>query len=270
MGVSATSAQNIVIGAGDFFYKDASGVWTPGGATVGDDVFDVTRTYYVPTINGVRAPLLGTDWISKELAKLTLQFLEVTAGLLALLIPDAVSTGGIAPAVVGAGAVGTLSAAVAQGQATGIKVSSVTSLSVNDYIKVGAGTGYVEYRKVVRVGTVGPSGSGIDVDFPFSYPHDSGVAFVEVDNDGSEIITSGPNRRLPTSAYTDFMLYVPGLDGRDTRFVIKNGIATGTAQFTASDSKESQPQLIIEGRIDPALPYAQPWEIHKIPTYLAS
>jgi hypothetical protein len=270
MSVRATSAQDIVIGAGDFYYRDDSGIWSPGGATAGDDVFDVTRTYYVPKINGVRGPIIGTDWISDEVAKLTLQFLEIGAGLLALLIPDAVSTGGTPPATVVGGGTGTLSAAIAQGQSAAIKVSSVTSLSVGDYIKAGAGTGYVEYRKVARVGTVGPSGTGIDVDFPFAYPHSSGDAFVEVNGDGSTIITSGPNRRLPTSAYRDFMLYVPGLDGRDTRFVIKKGIATGPAQFTASDTKESQPQLVIEGRIDPAAPYAQPWEIHKIPTYLAS
>ena len=270
MGVTATSNQNISIGAGDLFYKDNSGVWAPAGATAGDDIFDVTRTYYAPTINGLRTPLAGTDYISKELATLKCQFLEITAGLLGLLIPDVASSGGEGPAIVGGGGVGTLADKIDPGQSAAIKVSSITGLTVGDFIRVGVGSPYIEFRAITRVGTVAIGGTGIDVDFPFVYPHASGDAFVEVDGDGTTLITSGPNRRLPSSAYRDFMLYVPGLDGRDTRFTIFKGIATGPATFTASDTKESAPQLTIEGRMDGTALYRQPWQIQKLPSYLVS
>jgi hypothetical protein len=270
VGVTATSNQNIVIGAGDLFYKDDAGVWAPAGATAGDDIFAVTRTYYAPTINGLRTPLAGTDYISKELVSLKCQFLEITAGLLGLLIPDSASSGGVDPALVGGGAVGVLADAIVPGQSAAIKVSSITGLTVGDFIRAGVGSPYIEFRKVTRVGTVAIGGTGIDVDFPFVYPHAVGAAFAEVDGDGTTLITSGPNRRLPSSAYRDFFLYVPGLDGRDTRFTIFKGIATGPADFTASDTKESAPQLTIEGRMDPTALYRQPWQIQKLPSYLVS
>lgn len=270
MGVSATSTQNMVIGAGDLFYKDANGVWQPAGATSGDGKFSVTRTYTTAVANGVRGPLLGTDYITKEVASLQVPFMEITSALMALLVPDAASTGGVDPTVVGGGGGGTLAAATTPGQSLAIKLSSVTGLTVGDFIRIGAGSGILEFRTLTRVGTLGSGGTGVDVDFPLTYAHANGANFSEVTGDGSTIITSGPNRRLPTSAYRDFFLLVPGLDGRDTRFVVMKAIATGPADFNASDSAFSMPTLSIEGRIDPALPYVQPWQIVKIPTYLVS
>ena len=270
MAISATSNQNISIGAGDLFYQDANGVWQPAGATSGDGKFSVTRTYYAPTINGVRAPVKGTDYITKEIASLSVPFLEITGPLLALLVPDAVSTGGVDPTVVGAGGSGTLADVIVPGQSIGIKVSSITGLSIGDYIRVGAGSGYLEFRKLTRVGTALIGGTGVDVDFPFSYAHASGALFAEVTGDGTTLITSGPNRRLPSAAYRSFFLLVPGLDGRDTRFTLFNAIATGPADFTASDSSAAMPTISIEGRLDPAAPYTQPWQIQKLPTYLVS
>lgn len=271
MAVTATSAQSIIIGAGSLFYKDDNGIWTPAGATVGDDLFSVVRTYYAPVINGIRGKLKGTDYVKDETAKLEVQMAETRAALLALLIPDVAETGGTVPGLVGSGATGTLSDAILPDQSAAIKLSSVTSLTVGDFLKVGpSAAGYTEFRKVTRVGTLGMGGTGVDVDFPFAYAHASGEDFVEVDGDGSSLITSGPNRRLPSSAYRDFALYVQGLDGRDVRFLIYNGIATGPAEFTASDSKESAPKIIIEGRIDGATPYVQPWDIVLVPTYLQS
>lgn len=265
MGVTATTAQSISVGAGEVFYKDGAGLWQPIGATKDNNVFRVVQTFLVPKLNGVIGPIKGIDYITEELAELEFTGAEIDAAKLALMIPGSASVIKT-NATVGGGAVGTLADAAVVGQSIGIKVSSITSLSVGDYISIGA-TGVIEYRQVTRVGTVAIGGTGIDVDFPLQSAHALGEAFTEVDGDGSTIITPAIVRRLPSSAYHDYRLDVPGLDGRVVRFLIRNGIMDQNAEFTASDADAAGPRLKIQSRIDAAASAIGSWQIQRGPAF---
>lgn len=82
---------------------------------------------------------------------------------------------------VSGGAAGSLAAATSVGQMTGIKVSSVGSLAVRDYVRIGS-----EVRRVTRVGTAGSGGTGIDVDYHLQAAWASGTPFVEVQTPGGD------------------------------------------------------------------------------------
>lgn len=266
MAVSGVTAQNIFIGAGDLFYKDSAGLWQPAGATVGDNSFMVTRKYVTADLNGVIGPIIGTDYITDELVELDCSLAEISAAVMNLMVADSLSTGGAAPAASGT-ASGTLSAATTAGQFLAVKVSSVTGMVVGTFIKFGAAPN-VEYRKLTRVGTALVGGTGIDLDFPLINPHVLAEAFASVDSDGTSLITSSANRRLPTTAYHDWYLEVPGVDGRNARFMIDKALVIDPAGFTASDSKEMAIKVKIQGRRDGATPNVPCWRIQKVPTYL--
>lgn len=259
MGVTAATVEEIQVGAGDVWYQDEEGDWQAAGATMEDNVWRVERDYTVPNLNGVVSPLKGLDYLAEERVFLETSLPEVSDAILALAIPGAVSE---AQSSTVTGSATTLAVATTAGQYLAIKLAAVTGYAVGDYIKIGA-PGFKEIRQLTRVGTALAGGTGVDVDFPLQAPHALGDAAVEVDGPGGTVISGGPDRRLPSSAYRWWRLDVPGLDGRMTRFIVKNGIMTGNAEYAASDDDAMHPRLVIAGRRDAATPQDSAWEIRK-------
>lgn len=84
------------------------------------------------------------------------------------------------PTDVVGGASTTLAAAAAIA-ATNLKVVSVADLSAGDLVRVGAiGTDSTEVARITVVGTAGAGGTGLTVEPPLRYAHDSGAVVVEV------------------------------------------------------------------------------------------
>ena len=174
MPVTATSAQETFIGAGDV-YVDGTSV----GATMESNVFRVTREYFTPDYNGTPGPLKGADYIVSEVAEMEVSIPELDTTKLGYMVPGVTTVAGDAVGVaVGGGGSGTLAADSVVG-ATNIRVSSVTNISQNDILQIGA-AGAREFRKAVTVGTIGAGGTGIDLDAPLTKAHTTGDAYVEV------------------------------------------------------------------------------------------
>lgn len=262
MAVTATTAEEISVGAGEVFYKTTAGVWTTVGATQDANVFRILQTFFAPQLNGVVGPIKGTHYLQSETVELELALPQISETLAPLMIPTAEATQGSAPAVVSGGASGGFDAAITAGQWLAIKVDSVTNLAVGDYIRV-TNVGRQEVRRVTRVGTTGSGGTGIDVDFPFVFDHPDTDAWEEVDGTGSLSIVGGAARRLPTTAYHDWRLDVPGLDGRMTRFFVYNALALGDKVFSAQDDANLAPRVTLTGTRDGATPQTSAWEIIK-------
>ena len=83
MGVTADTPVNIVVGAGDV-YLDGDII----GATMENNLFRVVREYFVPDLNGVPGPLVGTDYITTETAEMECTIPELSADILELLLPN--------------------------------------------------------------------------------------------------------------------------------------------------------------------------------------
>lgn len=264
MGLSSTTAEEISVGAGDLFYRDSGDTsWTAVGATTDNNVWRHILTLFAPKINGVQSPVKGTDYTTEERAELEFSPLEMSAALLAIYIPGSEST--TEAEADASGGTGTLEAAIAPGQSTAIKVSSVTGLSVGDWIQVGTVSGATENRQITRVGTALVGGTGIDVEYPFLLAHAVGVTFTEITGGGGVNITPATQRRMPSSAYHDFRLDVPGLDGRVIRYFVYDAIVTGNSEFTAADDAAAAPRLTISSRIDPGNVGRGGWAIRKEP-----
>lgn len=257
----AQTVENLSIGAGEAWYKDDDDAWQSAGATMENNVWRIERDYFAPKINGVVAPLKGTDYLQEERCFLEISPAEVSAAVLGLLVPGSVSSSETS-AVVGGGAATTLATATTSGQYLALKVAAVTSMVVGDFIKIGT-TPFIEKRQITRVGTLGSGGTGIDIDFPLMAAHASGDAVVEIDGVGGTVIEGGPDRRLPSTAYHDWRLDVPGIDGRMTRFFIFGAIASDNAEFEAADDDAMHPRMVLAGRRDPSTPQDSAWQIRK-------
>lgn len=262
MPISAQTVENLSVGAGDCWYKDGDGVWQPAGATMENNVFRIERDYFAPKLNGVVALLKGTDYLQEERVFLECSLAEVTAAALALSVPDSVSTAETSADVASSPFDSTLAEATTAGQYLAIKVAAVTNLSVGDFIRIGS-TPFIEKRRVTRVGTALAGGTGIDIDFPLIAAHALGEDAVEIDGLGGTVITGGTERRMPSTAYHDWRLDVPGLDGRMTRFLVFGAIATEDAEFEAADDDAMHPRLVLAGRRDAATPQTSAWQIRK-------
>lgn len=145
MGVTATTAEEIFIGAGDVFVDDEA-----VGATMDNNLFRVVQEKGTPDLNGVPGPLIGLDYIQSETAELEVTLPELGADKLALSIPGAVSVVGDAQGVA-AGASTTLAGATIVG-ATEFDVTSGTGIAVGDLLQIGA-AGSREFRLVTVVAT---------------------------------------------------------------------------------------------------------------------
>lgn len=241
MPVSATTAESLYIGAGEVYVDDAS-----VGATMDNNVARFVRNYFRPTLNGVKGPLAGTDYVQNEVMEIEVTLPEITAAKLAYSLPGATSIAR-ATTTVGGGATTTLADAITAGQQTAIKVAAVTSMAVGDYLKVGAGPSF-QYARITRVGTALIGGTGIDVDRPFFLAVASGEAVVETVGDGATVIEPDVSRRIPSAAYHKWSLIVPGLDGAFVEFVMDSGIMTENPEFEAADDGTLAPRLTLQSR----------------------
>ena len=266
MGLTATTAEEISVGAGEVYYLDGSGIWQPVGATKDNNVWRVTTEYADLDFNGTIGKIKGVDYIVNQLAELEVTGVEIGATKLGLMVPGARITTETAADAVGTPGTTTLAAATVEGQWEAIKLTAVTNFSVGDAIRVGP-TGSKEFRRLTRVGTLGAGGTGVDVDFPLQLPHAALEDVVETDGTGIVMIQPPIIRRLPTSAYHHWRLDVPGLDGRLVRFVILNGIMSDDAEFEAADDDSMGPRLTIQSRIDPANTNVGSWRIDRVPKY---
>lgn len=338
MAVTATSSEELFVGAGDLYADNL-----PAGATMDDTVFRVVRSYFRPNLNGVRGPLKNTDYVVEETAEIEATIAELSTNVLGFAIPGVTTTalaadgtlaggGGdttlaaasaigatnvkvtaitnftagdaiqIGPTgltrefrtilvvgTVGAGGTGidlsaplsvahgngevfqevastTLAAASAVG-ATNIKVASIAGLVAGNYLMIGF-FGSREIRKIVTVGTIGAGGTGVDLDYPLSYPQRSGDPVIQMTGSGASRITSGPDRRLPPSAYHNYRLVVPGLAGRRAEFNITSAImGSDTVELTAGDESVLAPRLVLQARWDPASPNTIPWWVDRFGTF---
>lgn len=267
MTVTAATAEEISVGAGDVFYKDADGLWVPVGATKDNNLFKVTTAYANINLNGVIGPLKGIDYITNQLADLEVTGVQLSAAKLGLMVPGSAST--VETAADAAGLATTLADATVIGQYQDLKLTSVTTVNLGDPIRVGA-DGAIEYRTVTRVGTAGIGGTGIDVDFPLQAAHADGDTVHTTDGTGVTIITPPIVRRLPSSAYHDWALVVPGLDGRAKRFLIFDGLMSDSAEFEAKDDDAMGPRLKIQSRIDPANSNRGGWNIVDVPAFASA
>jgi hypothetical protein len=266
MTVTATTAQEISVGAGDVFYLDAASVWQPIGATKDNNLFRVTTEYADLDFNGVIGKLKGVDYITDQLAELEVTGVQIGADKIALMVPGSGSTVETAADAVGTPLSTTLAEATVVGQYLAIKLTAVTNASVGDAVRIGP-VGSKEFRRLTRVGTLGAGGTGVDLDFPLQLAHANGEAVVETDGTGITIITPPTIRRLPTTAYHDFRLDVPGLDGRLVRFLVRSGIMVDNAEFEAADDDSMGPRMTIQSRLDPANQAQGSWSITRVPAF---
>lgn len=262
-GPSASTPGNLVVGAG-FMAADGTDL----GATEGNNVFRIAQTKFVPKVNGVVAPLLGTDYVTQEVAEMEVGLPEVSAADLALLAPGSTSTtttSGVqgSPTYTAS----TMAAAALAGQSTALKLASVTALAVGMFLGFAASSPAIQLRKVTRVGTVGAGGTGIDIDRPLSAAVASGAAVTQYTGDGDTQIASGvlTNRRLPTAAYHLWELFLPGLNGLGFKFGVANAMMDQNAEFTGGDASMMAPRVKVQSRLDPANPLVSPWYINKYP-----
>lgn len=94
------------------------------------------------------------------------------------------------------------------------------------------------------------------------------IVGAEVTTDGDDTVIEAPlERRVGSDAYHTWELRVPGLDGREVRFVAKNAVITGNSEFTAADDGTAPlgPRVTITSNIDPDDIEASSWEIRKTP-----
>lgn len=149
--------------------------------------------------------------------------------------------------------------------ATNVKLVSVTGLAIGDYLRIGWQSDW-EVRRITFVGTAGAGGTGIGFVEPLQFAHRLNDIALEQTTSGSSVIssTAGVSRRLPSSAYHKWELRVPGLNGREVRFAILQGIMTENAEYEAADDGALAPRLTIQARWDPADITTSPWNIQKI------
>lgn len=89
MGITASTPNNLVVGAGNVLREDAD-----LGASEDANVFRIERSYFTPDLNGSPGGLVGTDFIQNEEGILESSLPEISAATLAALWPgSAAGTG---------------------------------------------------------------------------------------------------------------------------------------------------------------------------------
>src|SRR5579859_4894386 len=73
----------IIIGAGEVFVDGVS-----VGPTEANNVMTITPEEFTPQFNGIPGPVLGTDYIKKEMAELEVTLPQIGAANLALIHPN--------------------------------------------------------------------------------------------------------------------------------------------------------------------------------------
>lgn len=254
MGITAQSTEEIVVGAGDVYVDGVI-----AGSTEEDNVFRVTREYFSWTPNGMRGPVKGADYVTSEIAEMEFTFPEISAFFMSLMVPGSLmtATAFVEPAVP---IPDTLNAAASAG-ATSVTLVDATGFTVGELFAIDdTGTTQDEVREITAVAT-----NVLSFAVPLAYAHVAGTPVKVVLPTGLvERITSGPDRRLPSTSYHAYEIRVPGLDGREVRFGITDAIASESPEFTATDDENMKPRITVQGRYDGATPGVAPWYIDKL------
>lgn len=81
-----------------------------------------------------------------------------------------------------------------------------------------------------------------------------GIMLPAFTSSGGDPLTldSDDTRRIPTSAYHDYVLTVPGLDSKSFAFQLDDALQTGNAEFEAADDGMLAPRITVRGSWDPA------------------
>ncbi len=192
--------KKYVIGAADVYYRPVggSGEWTPIGATIGDVTFRVNQSRFNPSdeFNGVLEAIREMDYVSRQSAECEFQMPELAGEKLALAILGAVVT---TSTPTDAGWSTTLAAAATAG-ATSITVAAATGITVGDIAHIDTGTAS-EYRVIDKI-----TGTTLVFRDPLLQSHASGATVAKATADGKTEITPGNQRRMPLTAYHDFVL----------------------------------------------------------------
>jgi hypothetical protein len=232
---------------------------TIGGTEVGvsEDnpqvTFDVTIE--TPDLPMAVAPIEGLDFVTKVIPHLKCTVTEIVAAKIGWAMPGSASVVGTA-ATTGGGCAGTLYADCAVG-ATNIKVTSVTSLTAGDFLKIGD-VGETEVHEVLTVGTIN-GGTGVDLVTPLLRAHDAGDAYEEVDDAGTTIYTWTAGR-VPAASYKDVIATGTGLDGRQLKVTIQNALNSASFEFEMGNKLVGIP-LDMVGHAAAATPSVAPFII---------
>lgn len=191
-----------LIGACDVYYRDlgGTGLWISVGATVDDVVFRLTQTMFNPSdnFNGILQRVKGMDYKSKEAAEAEVTMPEIAGAKFPLVVPGARVTENAA-ADAGGGWADDLNGDVAAG-ATSIIVTDATGIAVGDIAHIGTGA-TEEYRVIDAI-----AAQTLTFRDPLLNDHADAEVVVEATNDGKTEIRGSLSRRLPDSAYHDWVL----------------------------------------------------------------
>lgn len=82
-GITVNTAGRLLLGAGTLTVGGTS-----VGATTGEGTFSVTRTILTPQLNGAAGPVKGTEFVTEEIAMLSMTLTEMTAQNLSWALPN--------------------------------------------------------------------------------------------------------------------------------------------------------------------------------------
>jgi hypothetical protein len=257
----------LVIGKPDVYYRavDVLTDWTHVGAVLGDVSFSIDQTWADQPDLGQRGPIIGTHYMANRVARVSFTLAEIAGDAMSFALPGSTATTGVTTAT--SGGWSTTSAAANVAGDTIIKVAAVTSMAVGQYVKIGSGS-TIEYRTITRVGTALVGGTGITVFPPLRNAQASGVALLQTDGDGSTVIQATNTRRIPTSAYKDWVLVVQSPDLSATsysgwfEFHFDNAIAVAaSAAMTMGSNSWAGLPVTLEATFSEADQTTEPWWI---------
>lgn len=136
------------------------------GATTGAPKLSIDVTAGSPDFTNTGGPVKGTSGTRKIIPSVEITINEFTAQKLAWALPGATATSSASVGQPVAGLATTLAADPGLGD-TNIKVASVTTVNVGDFLRVGPAAPTELNSEIVRVltvGTTGGAGTGLDVE----------------------------------------------------------------------------------------------------------
>ncbi len=255
--------EDIFLGAGQPYYR-AVGVlsaWTGVGATTDDTAMRINQSWYRPELNGMLAPIQGMDYLNEQNAELEFTMNEIAGTKLSLAVPGATTTTTATTDQTTPAATTLASAAIIGDSA--LYVVAITGFVVGDYVRVNASGASAEYRQIDVIGTAGARGIGTGLQFrdPLQKAHNSGVAVTETVGDGKTETTGSTVRRMPESAYRQWILVAESPRGYQ-ELKLDSGISvTDTAEVTTGDETMGGIRTTIQSRNNGATPNTPAWRI---------
>jgi len=268
----AIDPDALVIGKGQVYYRAADVLtnWTHVGALLGDVSFSIDQTWADQPDLGQRGPIIGTHYMSNRVARLSFTLAELAGDAMSFALPGSTTTTAVTTATSG-GWTTTLATAGTAFDTT-LYVTAVTSMAAGQYVKVGTGS-TIEYRTITRVGTAGAEGvgTGIDIFPPLRNAQANGVAIIQTDGDGSVVVQATDVRRIPTSAYKDWVLLLQSPNTGATgysgwfEFHFDNAVAVAaSAAMTMGSNSWAGLPVTLEATFSEADQTTEPWWI-KVP-----